>query len=103
MFGKHMTNEEKLDAIYKMTLENHEVLRTIRRGQFVGSFIRIIYWLVVLGVIGGIYYYIKPMITTLGEKSANIETTLRGLGQLKANMPDASAINKILGGAKEGQ
>jgi hypothetical protein len=31
MLGKNLNNEEKLDAIYRMTLENNEILRTVRR------------------------------------------------------------------------
>jgi hypothetical protein len=101
MEGKHLTNEEKLDAIYAMTLENHEVLRTIRRQQYVSSFLRILYWLVVLGALGGTYYYIRPFVSMLSNNSSSFEEKLLQFDQLKDRLPETKIINQVIEGLQK--
>jgi hypothetical protein len=98
MLGKHLTNEEKLDAIYQMTLDNHEVLKTIRRQQYIAGFIRILYWLAVLGVIGGFYLYAKPFIEIISGNSAKIENLFL---QFKQQLPEARVLDKVINGTNQ--
>ena len=98
MFGKNLTNEEKLNAIYEMTLQNHEVLKTIRRQQYIASFVRVIYWLIVLGVIGGVYLYAKPFIEVISDNSAKIETFFL---QFKQQLPEAKVFDKVIQGLNQ--
>ena len=58
-----------------MTLENNEILRTIRRQQYFANALRALYWLMVVGAIGGVYYFVKPLVTTLSDNSGKIEET----------------------------
>ena len=79
-----MTNEEKLEAIYKMTLENHEILKTIRRQQYLSNFGRILYWLVILGALGGTYYYLKPLLSIFTSNPEAIEERMNQFGGAQA-------------------
>jgi hypothetical protein len=96
MNKKDLTNEEKLDAIYEMTLENHEVLKSIRRQQYFASFTRIFYWLLVLGFVGGAYYYVRPFITTLTTNGSMIQQTLDQFFNLRNQLPETKALNEFL-------
>jgi len=53
---------EKLDEILNLTRENNKILRGMRRTQRWSSFLQIVYWFVILGIVFGSYYYIQPMI-----------------------------------------
>ena len=95
MLDKHLTNEEKLDEIYRMTLENHEVLKTIRRQQYFSGAMRALYWLIVLGVIGGSYYYVRPFIGAVSNNSSQIESYF---SQFKNQLPETKVFNQVLDG-----
>ncbi len=96
-----MTNEEKLDAIYEMTLENHEVLKTIRRQQYMATAGRLLYWLLVLGFVGGTYFYLRPVIDVMAANSAKLKETLQQIGQLKDQMPEAKILNQMMEGLQK--
>lgn len=101
MNDKHLTNEEKLDLIYEMTLENHEVLKSIRRQQYFANAVRVLYWLVILGALGGAYYYIRPIVSMLSENGGKIEETLNQFNQLKNQLPEAKLLNQLLQGIQK--
>jgi uncharacterized protein YjgD (DUF1641 family) len=101
MLGKDLTNEEKLDAIYAMTLENHEVLKTIRRQQYFSTIMRLLYWLIILGAIGGSYYFIRPFIITLTDSTVGLEEKLNQLNQLKNQLPDTKVLDQLMQGLQK--
>ncbi len=92
-----MTNEEKLDAIYEMTLENNDILRSIRRQQYVANAFRVLYWLVVLGAIGGAYYFVRPLIVTLSE---NGDKMAKSYTDLVDQLPEKKLLNQVMNGFK---
>jgi hypothetical protein len=93
MIGKHMNNEEKLDAIYEMTLENNEILRTIRRQQYFANAIRVLYWLVVLGAIGGAYYFVRPLVVAVSNNTDKVTETYTNLIN---QLPEKKLINQVV-------
>jgi hypothetical protein len=101
MDGKHLNNEEKLEAIYKMTLENHDMLKSLRRQQYFSTFARIFYWLVVLGALGGAYYYVRPVIALLSENSGKIQEGFNQLETLKNQLPETRILNQVIQGLQK--
>ena len=97
MIGNRLTNEEKLDAIYEMTLQNHEVLKTIRRQQYISGAFRTLYWLIVLGVIGSSYYFIRPFIGTLSSNASQLQSVY---SQFKDSLPETKVFNTMMEGIK---
>ena len=98
MSEEHLTNQDKLEEIYHMTLENHEILRSIRRQQHVANAFRFLYWVVILGALGGAYYYIRPVISTFTNNRDKIDSTFKQFEQLRSQFPDAKLLNQILHG-----
>lgn len=94
-----MNNEEKLDAVYQMTLENNDILRTIRRQQYFANALRALYWLVVLGAVGGAYYFVRPVVTTLSGNSGKIEEVY---SQLRNQLPEKKLLDKVMDALKAG-
>jgi hypothetical protein len=59
-----MTPEERelLTKSIKLAEENNRMLRGIRRSARFSSFLRIVYWLIILGGAVGVYYFVKPLL-----------------------------------------
>jgi hypothetical protein len=101
MIDKQLSNEEKLDAIYKMTSENQEILKSIRRQGYISGTFRVLYWLMVIGFVGGTYYYIRPFIGMVVSNSSKIEQTMGQLNQLKNQLPETKLLNQLLEGLQK--
>lgn len=95
-----LNNQDKLEAIYKMTLENNDILRTIRRQQYFSNALRVIYWLVVLGALGSAYYFVRPVVTAITNNSGKIEETFNQFNQLRGQLPETKIINQLIDGLK---
>jgi hypothetical protein len=98
---KKLTNEEKLDLIYEMTRENHEVLASLRRQQYLSTAFRILYWLIILGVLGGTYYYVRPAVTYIQENGVKLQSTFNQLNSLHGTLPEAKLLNTLIDGLKK--
>lgn len=83
-----MENEEvgneKLDEILELQKENNKMLKKVLNHQKMANLMKIIYWLVIIGVTYGMFSYFKPYFTNL----ANIYTQGADMFDTKA---DASA------------
>ena len=84
-----MTPEEKslLERTYKLVEENNGMLRSIRRTNRFSVVLRIIYWVVIIGVSFGAFYLIQPYVNTLmsmyGQVSGNANTVQAASNSLK--------------------
>jgi len=80
----------------ELARENNKILRRMRRGQRISSIFRLFYWLMILGIALGAYYYIQPFFSQAQKAYQNISEEL-------GNLPDVSNLNKVfnqLGGGK---
>jgi len=53
-------DQDKLDELLELTRENNKVLRRMNRKMIWGQVFTVLYWLVILGVVGWSYYYFQP-------------------------------------------
>ncbi len=91
-----LTNQEKLDEMYELTLENHEILRSIRRSNRVNTAFNMLYWLVVIGALGGAYIYVSPLIKALADNKTKIEKTINEVNQINGMLPEKAVLDKLL-------
>jgi hypothetical protein len=101
MLDKKLTNEEKLDLIYKMTEENHEILASLRRQTYFSNALRLLYWLVILGAIGGAYFYVRPAVTYVSDNSAQLKKVFEQLQGMQSTLPEAQLLNSLIEGLKK--
>jgi hypothetical protein len=101
MLDKKLTNEEKLDLIYQMTEENHDILKSLRRQTFLSNMFRLLYWLVILGAIGGAYYYVRPAVTYVSENSTKFKEVFNRLQGIQSALPEAQLLNGLIEGLKK--
>jgi hypothetical protein len=101
MLGKRLNNEEKLDAIYEMTLENHHMIKSLQRQQYFSTAARIFYWLVILAALFGAYYYIRPIVLMISENKGRVEDGINQLETLKNQLPETGVINQLIDGLQK--
>ncbi len=81
-----MNPEERslLERTYKMTEENNEILKSLRRTSRLGVAMKLFYWVVIIGTTLGAFYFIRPYMDFLAN----------GLGVASdAGTTDVSLVN----------
>lgn len=68
--------QDKLDELLDLTRENNKILRKMRRGMVWSQIFTFLYWLVILGVAGASYYYMKPYVEKYWGVYQSTMTTL---------------------------
>lgn len=101
MLDKKLTNEEKLDLIYQMTEENHQILTSLRRQSYVANAFKLLYWLVILGALGGTYYYVRPAIGYVTENSSKFKDAFNQIQGVQNAIPETQLLNGLIDGLKK--
>jgi hypothetical protein len=87
-----MTPEERslLQRTYALVEENNVILRGIRRANRWGVAIKIFYWLVIIGVTLGAFYFVQPYIETtlnlVDQAQESIRTINGNIDQVQGAM-----------------
>ncbi|MBP9782366.1 MAG: hypothetical protein KBC50_01380 [Candidatus Pacebacteria bacterium] len=89
--SQDLTNEQKLEEIYKLTLENNHILHGLRNRFRVATVFRVIYWLAIIGALGGAYYYVRPAIDTMNVYQERFNTILHQYPEAKLLFPFAKS------------
>ncbi|MDQ5962491.1 MAG: hypothetical protein QG653_298 [Patescibacteria group bacterium] len=96
MSGTELSNQEKLEEVYKLTLENNTLLHGMRNRERIANAIRILYWLVIIGSLFGAYYYIRPVIDVFTTNKGKIDETLTQFQQLQQQLPEMKVLQQLL-------
>lgn len=84
-----MTPEERsmLEQAVALAKENNSILRKLRRAHRVSTGIKIVYWVIIIGLAVGSYYVIQPIIDSLtgiyGGGVENIQNLQDSTGLIK--------------------
>ena len=101
MSNTDLTNQQKLEEVYELTLENNSMLRSMRRQQHIANAFRFIYWLVILGVLGGAYYYVRPVISSITNNKDKINETLQQFEGIRSQFPETKLFEQFFHLLKE--
>lgn len=74
-----MTPEERqlLERVANQVDENNQILRGIRRTQRFSTIVKIGYWVLIIGLSLGAFYFIQPYVNMLkGVSSGNLDKVL---------------------------
>lgn len=73
-----MTPEEKelLQKTYELSEENNKILHSLRRSNRVRSFFRIVYWVLIICVSVGAFYYIQPYVNVVIKAYQGIQNDI---------------------------
>lgn len=89
------TNQEKLDDMYKLVQENHEVLQDLLRRERLASFGRVLYWIIVLGTLFGAYYYVKPVVQVFMPQYESFNAAIQKINDASYNLPEVNSIKSF--------
>lgn len=85
-----MPNEsehDKLNTLLELTKENNRILRSMHRRMLWSQIFTIIYWLVILGVMGWSYYYLQPYFEKYLSTYQSIMKTLDNVQSQGSTLP----------------
>ena len=80
-----MTPEEKslLERTYKLAEENNEILRKMRRISRYGTIFKVVYWVVILGLSFGAYYFIQPYVESVSGLYGQVQGNVNSVENIK--------------------
>ncbi len=87
-----MTPEERslLQRTYALVEENNGILRGIRRANRWGIAIKIFYWVIIIGVTLGAFYFIQPYIEStlnlVDQAQESIRAINGNIGQVESSL-----------------
>jgi hypothetical protein len=88
-------SEKLLKETFLLAKENNVMLRKIRRGQKWASFMRVIYWLIIIGISIGAWYYLQPWV----DKVMNLYSQVSGSSQT-VNSVNLNSLGDMLNNYK---
>ena len=63
----------RLEELERLVTENNKILRTMRRSQRIGRVFSTLYWVLVIGVAVGAFYFIQPYLDSVNESVNGIQ------------------------------
>ena len=91
-------NTKKLDELLKITKENNELLRKTRRAQKNAQLLRGLYWLVIVALSLGAYYYVEPYLKTITSLYTDTTNSINSLENFTDNLPDVQGVKNFFNG-----
>ena len=81
------SEHDKLNTLLELTKENNRILRSMHRRMFWSQIFTIIYWLIILGVMGWSYYYLQPYFEKYLSTYQSIMKTLDNVQSQGSTLP----------------
>ncbi|MFZ3020287.1 MAG: hypothetical protein WA051_02085 [Minisyncoccia bacterium] len=78
-------SDQKLQRILELSESNNKILRAVKRSILLGRIFHTLYWVVIIGVSVGAFYFLKPYISQIEDL----------YGGLKSGASSAQGINDV--------
>ncbi len=72
-------DNQLLQKTHDLAEENNKILRGIRSSNRWSAVFRIFYWIIIVGISVGAFYYIQPYINVLSKAYSGIQTDLNSI------------------------
>ena len=88
----------------KLSRENHEILKRLQRHERVRRFTKIIYWVIIIVIVlGGYFYIVEPLVNQLNQAYSSFNTTIGSVQNATSSINEGtqeatSFIGNIFGG-----
>ncbi len=86
---------KKILELYDLTKENNKMLHSLRRAQRWASIMRVIYWILILGISVGAYYYIQPHLDQILGLYTQNQSFIDKVRSMGTSIPDVSHIQEF--------
>ncbi len=101
MSESDLTNQEKLEEVHRLTLENNHILHKIQNRERITTILRIVYWLIILGVLGGAYYYVRPFVDSIAGNKSRADGIINQFETLRSQFPETKAFQEFFNQFKQ--
>lgn len=75
-----MNKDKEISQLLKLTKEDNKILHRLDRSAKVGRFFNVLYWVVIIASISGVYYYFQPYLDKVIEVYDKASSILRDIG-----------------------
>ena len=80
------SDRKLLEEVLKLSRENQRMIKRMYRSQWWSRVWKSLYWLIILGITFGSFYFLKPYIDTimdlLGKTSSTLDAVQKATGTL---------------------
>lgn len=90
--------DSRMQKLLQLTEENNKLLRKMHRAQQWASVFRAIYWIVIIGLIAGSFYFIQPFLSQTLSVYQGLVGTSEALEGVGGQIPGLGNLSELLGG-----
>ncbi|MEA4910766.1 hypothetical protein SDC9_07738 [bioreactor metagenome] len=80
--------ENNFERLLELAEENNKMLRKMRRNQKIAGLLKFVYWVIILGILFGAYYFLQPYITSFNKNLQSLQNTLSSISSTTNNLPN---------------
>ncbi len=81
------TEKDLLEKTYELSKENNKILRGIRSSNRWSLAFQVFYWIVIVGISIGAFYYLQPYLDIAFKTYKNIQGDLNNVNSLVKSLP----------------
>ncbi len=89
-----------LEENLELSKENNHLLKSVRGSQKRAAMMRTLYWILILGMTFGAYYYIQPYIEQMMSLYTGAQDNVKSLQDYFPESKNVQSIIEQFGGAK---
>lgn len=75
-------SKKLLEATYALEKENNKMLHSMKRSMVMARIMSILYWIIIIGISVGAYYYIQPYVNQIIKTYGTVNTALKNIQNL---------------------
>lgn len=89
-------NSDKLDEILELQKDNNKMLKKVLNHQKMANLMKILYWIVIIGITYGMFAYFKPYLTNLKNIYTQGSGILDNLKDVGANQQQLDQLDGLI-------
>ncbi len=89
---------ELLNRAIKLSEENNKMLRSMRRSARFSSFIRLIYWIIIVVAAFSAYFFVKPYLDAAIKGYVEMQKGIQTVSNVTNKLPEFPSLPSWLGG-----
>ena len=84
-----MNPEDKkvLNETLRLAKENNRMLHKMRTAQKWAKFTKILYWIVIIAIAAGIYYYLEPVVDSIRDAYQDVSGSIGEVKEIGDKLP----------------
>jgi len=81
-----------LEDLNELVRENNKLLKKMHRASVWGRIFRLVYWVIIIGVMLGTYYYLQPFVDGLLTAYQTLISGVESIQDVGSSLPDLRSV-----------